>query len=208
MATVIKGIVATCLFLAYPFLVYRGIESGMAWVVPAFLSAIYLFRAFAARTVNARIYKAVISVTLLLGAFYLQSVTAKLMPVLIQLMLVYYFGRTLQKGKEPSLIERFVRLEYPEFPPSVSEYCRHLTILWTVFFAFNGLMCLALALWGNDFWWTLYNGVLIYVMVALLMIGEYIYRHFRFPWMGITDPLSTIKTMIVNGRKMWRNQQA
>ena len=75
--------------------------------------------------------------------------------------------------------------------------------MWTVFFAFNAIMCVALAIWGTDFWWTLYNGVFIYLMIGILMIAEYIYRHFRFPGLGIPDAQSTIKTMNVNGRKIW-----
>jgi len=132
---------------------------------------------------------------------------AGVMPMLIQLMLMYFFGRTLLKNKGPSFIESFVRLEFPEFPPGVSEYCRQLTLLWTGFFAFNAVMCVALAIWGTNFWWTLYNGVFIYLMIGVLMIGEYIYRHFRFPDLGIPDPQSTIKTMIVNGRKIWMDVQ-
>jgi uncharacterized membrane protein len=205
-----KSIIVTCLFLAYPYLVYRGIESGKVWLAPAIFSAIYLLQSFAARNVKIRIYKALISICLLLGAYYLQTITAKVLPVLIQLMLMYFFGRTLLKGKGPSLIESFVRLEFPEFPPGISEYCRRLTILWTGFFAFNATLCVALAYWGSHFWWMLYNGVFIYLMIGILITGEYIYRHFRFPElsMSIPDPLSTIKTMIVNGRKIWMDVQA
>lgn len=207
MPGIVKSISATCLFLAYPYLVYRGMESGMVGLAPAIFSGIYLFQAFAARAVKIKIYKALIAIALLLGAYYLQTITAKVLPVLIQLLLMYFFGRTLLKGKGPSFIESFVRLEFPEFPPGISEYCRQLTILWTVFFAFNAIMCVVLAIWGTDFWWTLYNGVLIYLMIGVLVIGEYIYRHFRFPYLGIPDPQSTIKTMIVNGRKIWMDVQ-
>lgn len=208
MLGIVKSIVTTCLFLAYPYLVYRGLESGMVWLAPAVFSGIYLLQAFAARTMKVRLYKGLIAIALLLGAYYLQTITAKVLPVLIQLMLMFFFGRTLLKGKGPSFIESFVRLEFPEFPPGVGEYCRQLTVLWTGFFAFNAVMCVGLALWGTDFWWTLYNGVLIYLMIGVLMIGEYIYRHFRFPDLGIPDPKSTIKTMIVNGRKIWLDVQA
>ncbi len=207
MLGVIKSIFFTLLFMSYPYLIYRGIESGMVWVAPAFFSGIYLMQSFATRNVKIKLYKAFVSIALLLGAYYLQTITAKVLPVLIQLMLMCFFGRTLLKGKGPSFIESFVRLEFPDFPPGVSEYCRQLTVLWTGFFAFNALMCVALALWGNDAWWALYNGVFIYLMIGLLMIGEYIYRHFRFPDLGIPDPGSTIKTMIVNGRKIWMDVQ-
>jgi uncharacterized membrane protein len=208
MPGIVKSIIATCLFLAYPYLVYRGMESGMVGLAPAIFSGIFLLQAFAARDVKIRIYKVLIAIALLLGAYYLQTITAKVLPVLIQLMLMYFFGRTLLKGKGPSLIESFVRLEFPEFQPGISEYCRQLTIMWTGFFTFNAIMCVALANWGTDFWWMLYNGVFIYLMIGVLVIGEYIYRHFRFPELGIPNPQSTIKTMIVNGRKIWMDIQA
>ncbi|MDD2661363.1 MAG: hypothetical protein PHY54_17060 [Methylococcales bacterium] len=205
---IVKSIIAACLFLAYPYLVYRGIASGMAWLAPAIFSGIYLLQSFSTRNIKIRIYKTLIAFILLLGAYYLQTLAAKVLPVLIQLLLMYFFGRTLLKGKGPSFIESFVRLEFPVFPPGISEYCRQLTILWTGFFAFNAIMCVALAIWGADFWWTLYNGVFIYLMIGVLVIGEYIYRHFRFPDLGIPDPQSTIKTMFVNGRKIWMDVQA
>lgn len=205
---IVKSIIVTSLFLAYPYLVYRGIASGMAWLAPAIFSGIYLLQSFSTRNIKIKIYKALIAIALLLGAYYLQTITAKVLPVLIQLMLMYFFGRTLLKGKGPSFIESFVRLEFPEFPPGISEYCRQLTLLWTGFFAFNAIMCVTLAIRGSDFWWTLYNGVFIYLMIGVLVIGEYIYRHFRFPDLGIPSPQSTIKTMIVNGRKIWMDVQA
>ncbi|MGR9115351.1 MAG: hypothetical protein ACU85E_06260 [Gammaproteobacteria bacterium] len=208
MLGIAKSVLVTCLFLAYPYLVYRGMESGLVWLAPAIFSGIYLLQAVSARRVKIKIYKASVAIGLLLGAYYLQTFTAKVMPVLIQLMLLFFFGRTLLKGKGPSLIESFVRLEFPEFPPGVSEYCRRLTLMWTGFFAFNAVMCVVLAVWGTDFWWTLFNGVFIYLMIGVLMIGEYIYRHFRFPDLWIPDPKSTLKTMIVNGRKIWLDVQA
>jgi len=208
MIGIIKSVVLTCLFMIYPYLVYRGIESGMVWVAPAIFSGIFLMQSFAARKVKVKIYKALIAIGLLLGAYYLQTVTAKVLPVLIQLMLMYFFGRTLLKGMGPPFIESFVRLEFAELPPGISDYCRQLTVVWTCFFAFNVVMCVVLAIWANDTWWALYNGVFIYLMIGVLTTVEYIYRHFRFPELDIPDPKSTIKNMFVNGRKIWMDVQA
>ncbi len=208
MVGIIKSIFVTCLFMIYPYLVYKGIESGMVWIAPAIFSGIFLMQSFAARRVKIKIYKALLAIGLLLGAYYLQTVTAKILPVLIQLMLMYFFGRTLLKGKGPPFIESFVRLEFSEIPPQLLRYCRQLTILWTGFFAFNVMMCIVLAVFSNDKWWALYNGVFIYLMIGLLTLGEYIYRHFRFPELDIPDPKSTIKNMFVNGRKIWMDVQA
>jgi len=208
MLAIVKSVFVTCLFLLYPYLIYRGIESGMVWVAPAIFSGVFLMQSFAAKNVKTKIYKALLSIGLLLGAYYLQTITAKVLPVLIQLLLMYFFGRTLLKGKGPSFIESFVRLEFPEFVPGISEYCRQLTWVWTGFFAFNALACIALAIWGTDQWWALFNGVFIYLMIGLLTTVEYIYRQYRFPDLEIPNPVSTVKTMFVNGRKIWMDVQA
>jgi uncharacterized membrane protein len=207
MLQIFKSILLTALFMFYPYLVYHWMQSGMVWIPPALFAAIYLKQSIQARTTSIKCYKASLAIVLLLGAYYVQTLTAKVLPVLIQLMLMYFFGRTLLKNRGPSFIERFVRLEFPDFPPGVSEYCRQLTWMWTLFFAFNAFTCTLLAMMGNDYGWALFNGIIIYVMIGVLMIGEYIYRHFRFPDLGIPDPKSTIKTMIVNGRKVWMDME-
>ncbi|MCK4842073.1 MAG: hypothetical protein KAT04_09355 [Methylococcales bacterium] len=204
----IKAIFITCLFLTYPYLIYRGIESGIAWISPAIFSGIFLMQSLTAKSIKTKLFKACLSIALLLGAYYLQTVTAKVMPVLIQLMLMYFFGRTLLEHKGPPFIESFVRLQFPDFEPGIVEYCRQLTIMWTLFFAFNAIICVILAVLGNDAWWAVFNGVAIYIMIGVLVAGEYIYRHFRFPELTIPDAKSTIKTMFVNGRKIWMDVES
>ncbi len=208
MLGIIKSIIITSLFMLYPYLVYRGIESGISWVAPAFFSAIFMFQAAAARKRLVKVYKLLIAIGLLAGAYYLQTVTAKVLPVMIQLMLMYFFGRTLLKDKGPPFIESFVRLDFTDIPPEIIQYARQLTVLWTGVFAFNALMCTALAIFANDKWWALYNGVFIYLMIGVLTTGEYIYRHFRFPDLDIPDAKSSIKNMFINGRKIWLDVQA
>ena len=213
MIKIIKGTVITCLFLAYPYLIYKGIESGMVWVAPAIFSALFLRQSFLAKTIGTKVFKACVAIALILGAYYMQTVTAKVLPVLIQLMLMYFFGRTLFRDKGPTFIESFVRLQFPEFPTAISRYCRQLTLVWTAFFAMNAVIITVLAIWSAEFWWSLYNGVLIYLLMGLLVMAEYIYRRIRFADLiilhkGIPDPMTTIKTMMVNGRKIWMDVQA
>ncbi len=203
-----KALFFTSLFLTYPYLVYRGIESGVSWLAPVIFSGFYLYRAIISQQLQARIFNGLFAVALLLGAYYLQTITAKILPVLIQLMLMSLFGRTLLENKGPPFIESVVRLQFPEFPDAVSQYCRQLTQIWTAFFASNALICATLAIWGSEFWWALYNGVIIYLMMGVLGIGEYIYRRIRFADLsilhqGIPDPKAAIKAMIINGRKVF-----
>jgi uncharacterized membrane protein len=44
------------------------------------------------------------------------------------------------------------------------------------FFAFNGSMSAALTLWAPLSWWTLYNGMISYVLLGILFGGEWLVR--------------------------------
>lgn len=203
---IFRAVLICIIFIAYPYLIYQGRESGLVWMAPLIFSGVYCYQAALTPNKKLRMLKFIIAVGLVFGAVFLQTVTAKLLPVFIQLIFMFFFGRTLFKG--PPLIESFVRLDYPEFPPGISRYCRQLTVMWTGFFGINAVMCAGLALWAPDAWWAFYNSILIVVLTGLLMVGEYIYRHFRFPDLDIPKPASSIKSMVTNGRKIWLQVQA
>jgi uncharacterized membrane protein len=180
----------------------------MNWLAPVVFSGICLYRAWRSQQFSSQVSNALFAIALLLGAYAAQTITAKILPVLVQLMLMVFFGRTLLKDKGPPFIESVVRLQFPESPPAVSLYCRQLTLIWTAFFAGSALVCTVLAIWGSGYWWALYNGLVIYVMMGVLGIGEYVYRRIRFADLnvlhqGIPDPIATVKAMIINGRKVF-----
>jgi uncharacterized membrane protein len=180
----------------------------MSWLSPVVVSGIFIQRALVSKRINSLILNVLLAISLLFGAYYVQTVTAKILPVLVQLTLMVFFGRTLSKDKGTPFIESVVRLQFPELPPAVSLYCRQLTQLWTAFFAGNALVCTVLAVWGSSFWWALYNGVVIYLMIVVMVVGEYIYRRIRFADLsvlhqGIPDPKATVKALIMNGRKVY-----
>ncbi|MCF6251922.1 MAG: hypothetical protein L3J75_11735 [Methylococcaceae bacterium] len=205
---IFRSIIITVIALIYPYLVYRGIQDGGVWLAPSIIAAYYLYQAFHSTSSVVRIKKLLTVLVLLMGVVYFQAITAKIIPVFIQLTLMNFFGKTLLDGKGPPLIERFVRLEFPEFPPGIDVYCRQLTILWTGFFAFNSLVCIGLALWAPASWWALYTGIGLFVLTVLLMVGEYIWRHFWFPELDIPDVKSSTKNMIINGRQIWKDVHA
>jgi uncharacterized membrane protein len=208
----LKGILIAGLFISYPYLIYRGMESGMNWLAPVTCSGVFLYRAWRSQSFRTRIVNGLFAIALLTGAFYVQTLTAKILPVLVQLVLMAFFGHTLLKDNSPSLIERIVLLQFPDSPATLSHYCWQLTLVWTVFFAVNALVCTVLAVWGSGFWWALYNGVVIYVIMGVLVIGEYVYRRIRFADLailhqGIPDPKASLKAMIRNGRKVYMDMK-
>lgn len=95
-------------------------------------------------------------------------------PVAINAAMLLLFGVTLLRP--PSMIERFARLKEPDLPPGAVRYTRAVTELWCGFFLLNGGIALYTALFADLEFWTLYNGVIAYVLMASLFTGEALVR--------------------------------
>ena len=116
-------------------------------------------------------------------------------PVLINLGMMGFFGDTLRHGSAP-LVERLMRLEYKqELPGPLKQYARRLTWIWTGFFCLMALLSLLLAWRAPLAVWSLFANVLNYIFVAVLFLGQYIYRFLRFRQYGIFMPWHTIQTI-------------
>lgn len=200
----VSTLLKTLLGLLYPYLVYKGMQAGVVWFAPAAIIGFYLYQAFSTQDNKVRLTKGGIALGLSIGAIFFQAATAKLLPVAIQLMLMYFFGKTLSKQYAPPLIERFVSLEFEQIPPEIVVYCRQLTVLWTGFFAFNAFVCTLLAFFAPDAWWAIYTGVGIFMLTIILMVGEYIIRRFLFPDLEIPSVKSSVKNMVSNCRALWQ----
>ncbi|MCC8395115.1 hypothetical protein LJ656_21215 [Paraburkholderia sp. MMS20-SJTR3] len=95
-------------------------------------------------------------------------------PSLVNLGLLIAFGATLVRG--PSMIEKFARLGEPDLPASGVRYTRRVTQLWCGFFVLNGLFSAYTALAWSRANWSLYNGVIAYALIGVLLAGEYVWR--------------------------------
>jgi uncharacterized membrane protein len=113
-----------------------------------------------------------------------------MLPVLISALVGAAFARTLF-GSGPTMVETFARLQVGELPEEEVRYCRTLTVLWCVFLAGNGVLAGWLALAGSLRAWALYAGFVSYLLMGALLVGEMIYRYWRFRrYAGaFTDPL-------------------
>ena len=101
-----------------------------------------------------------------------------LVPVVVNLGLLFAFARTLRGGA--TIVERVARLREPALSAAQVRHCRTTTQAWCAFFAANVVICSALA-WFADLWlWTLYTGVISYVLGALLFGAEWLVRSWRF----------------------------
>lgn len=95
-------------------------------------------------------------------------------PVMVNGVLALIFGYSLVRP--PSLIERLARLQDPALPPSGVAYTRKVTQVWLGFFLLNGGIAAYTAYWGTMEQWTLYNGVISYVLMGILFAVEWMVR--------------------------------
>lgn len=98
----------------------------------------------------------------------------KLYPVLVNGALLALFAGSLVSG--PTAVERLARLREPGLPPAAVAYTRRVTQAWCAFFVVNGAACLGTALFSSEAVWSLYTGVVSYLLMGLMFGGEYLLR--------------------------------
>lgn len=75
-----------------------------------------------------------------------------------------------------TVVERIARWQEPALPAAAVGYTRRVTQIWCLFFLLNGAVA-GWTIWLGDMrYWSLYNGVISYLAMALLMAGEYLVR--------------------------------
>lgn len=161
--------------LAYPFAVYLGMEYLTPRMFALLLGSLWLARLFSGRQTTLVRTTGVIALAfcLLLGLAD-SAALLRWYPVLISLALLGLFGSSLLSGMP--MIERLARLTEPELPPAAVRYTRQVTWLWVGFFSFNATIAAALALWAPLTWWTLYTGLIAYLLMGMLFAGEWLVR--------------------------------
>ncbi len=103
----------------------------------------------------------------------------KFYPVLVNLSLLSFFGFTL--WRPPSFAFRMASLHNKSLEnspslKSVERYCQKVTIAWCVFFVVNGSIAAFTVFVGSDKIWSLYNGLISYILIGLFFIVEYLVR--------------------------------
>ncbi|MBE9607824.1 hypothetical protein [Chitinilyticum piscinae] len=97
-------------------------------------------------------------------------------PVVLNLGLGALFGWSLRHP--PSIIERLAHLSEPELPAAAIRYTRRVTMLWCGFFVLNALVAGWTAWFASWEVWTLYNGLIAYLLIGLLLGGEWLFRQY------------------------------
>lgn len=131
-------------------------DSSLRWAQAVFVAAILVL--FTALFFNARL-------------------AALGYPVLVSLSVAGVFALSLRYP--PTVVERIARLSEPDLSFEGVAYTRHVTEVWVVFLLLNASISAATALWGSLAQWTLWNGLLSYLCMGTLFVGEWLVRRWR-----------------------------
>lgn len=190
------------LLLAYPLLALAGaLTRWQVFPLVALLllpTLVMLPSLLARRAIAWLIWLVLLGALLLLWRHGLADLALETVPLLISLLLAYWFGSTL--AEDEPLIARFViaiegadRLQ----EPGVASYARHLTWFWTVLLLAQSLLQVVLlacaehsgllARFGLHNPWpiadrlaSVWLHVGTYLMLGVVFLGEYAWRRWRF----------------------------
>lgn len=166
------------LALAYPFIVYLGLGAMPPEALLAVLAALLLARLLAGRRLAGGDPFLFATLAALVGVLALApfggEMALRAYPVLLSLGLGLVFAWSLHRPV--SAIERLARLSEPDLPKAAVGYTRRVTLAWTVFFLGNATIAGFIGWRGSLEAWTIYNGLISYLLAGTLMAVEYLLR--------------------------------
>jgi uncharacterized membrane protein len=102
-------------------------------------------------------------------------------PVLISLMMLVFFGRTLRPGSVPIISRISESMRRAPLSPEVARYTRRVTVMWVWLFGLLAVEGAALAVFAPLYVWSLFTNFIDYVLIGAVMVVEYLYHSRRYP---------------------------
>jgi uncharacterized membrane protein len=173
--------VAIVIFLLlYPILIYFGLNYFSPSQLGIFFLVLFAIRSLFTRTKSASArWQIILTVTIggtLAALTWIYNSEEYLLWYPVGLNITFFIIFASSLIFPPSVIERIARAFHKEFPESAVVYTRNVTIVWTSFFIINTFVSGWTVLHGDMEIWTLYNGLISYFIVALLLGAELIVR--------------------------------
>lgn len=165
---------------AWPFIIWFGLAKAQLYWLVWLLSGVLLLRLFWPG--NNGMLKWIVQagalggVSLCLASYVLEMHRLLFFyPVCVNAVMLLVFGGSLRSSMP--MVERLARLGGKDLPMAAIVYTRKVTQVWCVFFILNGGAALLTALWGDLEVWVFWNGMVAYLLMGLLMSGEWLVRH-------------------------------
>ena len=113
-------------------------------------------------------------------------------PIVINLAVATLFALSLRSA-EP-LVTRFARAEEGALSAAVERHCRRLTLVWALYLAVLGAVGIAIAVHGDERWGAWWSGIVDYLLVAALFVGERLWR--RGSLRGIGQQVRSVRAAL------------
>jgi len=170
------------LLILYPFLIYFGLDyfKFKASHLGLFFLALFVLRIFFTKTKSktARwqlIFTVVIGGTLATLTWIFDS-KEFLLWYPVGLSTAFFLVFTMSIIFPPTIIEQIARPRNKDFPEVAVVHTRNVTIVWATFFGLNIIVSSWTVVYGGMEVWTLYNGLLSYIIVGILIGIEILVR--------------------------------
>lgn len=165
---------------AWPFLVWLAMTYSQWHDVMVFAALLFAWRMWNLRDARGAMGRTLLLLAsggalLCLTSMILRSQHLLLWyPVGVNALLLLVFGRSLWRSMP--LVERLARWREPDLPRHVIRYTWRVTQVWCGFFLVNGGVALVTCLHNDISLWTLWNGCISYLLMGMLMGGEWLLR--------------------------------
>ncbi|ACZ78996.1 conserved hypothetical protein [Dickeya parazeae Ech586] len=176
----VTGVLVSVMTLGWPFLVWFSItHPDHRWLLPllalVFLARLLMLKSSQGLYRQTGLLLAAAGAALCLASLWLRDRQWLMWyPVAVNVVMLTLFFSSL--FSRMPFIERIARLREPELPARAIAYTRRVTQVWCLFFVCNGTIALLTCLSGNMVWWTAWNGIISYLLMGLLMGGEWLVR--------------------------------
>lgn len=170
MHPVLKHALGVLLLLAWPPAVFLLHDTVGSWPLLAAGALLLILRVPQARTLALVAGAGLVALGLLSRA----ELGMRAYPVAVNAVMFCLFFSSLLHGQ--TFIERLARLKEPDLPPAGVRYTRRVTWAWCMFFIFNGSVAAWTALYADLATWTLYNGLISYLLMGLMFGAEWLVR--------------------------------
>ena len=158
------------LSILYPFCVFYALIRGMPLRWFSFFLLILILSAFLR---SGRKIILVVGLVLICALLFSNNeFFLKLYPVCMNMLVCFSFWISL---KDKPLITLFAEKMGHKITPNIAHYTRKATIAWGIFMIFNTLVSFVTLLTPMWFW-TLYNGLISYLLIGIMFAGEYLIR--------------------------------
>lgn len=177
-------ILAIALVVAYPLLVHVSLVFAipqLMFIAPlVFLTGVFWYGLIARHLLAWVLFMALSASIVLVEYLGLTLYLLYLPPILLPLLLLFIFGRTLLGGREP-LITAIGEAARGPLSARMRNYTRRLTLLWCVVFVIMIIWSAILPWLEQPELWSWFTNVINYGVVGVLFVGEFILRKKLFP---------------------------